>query len=145
MQITEAKLKRIFVARLEDGERLPDAIEKLAGDKKISSALVLLLGGAKDGRLVVGPGQGGKKQKILTESFRQGHEILGIGTIFVGNHGPELHLHTAVGRGNKVLVGCGRTGLRVNFIIEAVIMELAGLNARRALDPATGFHLLKLG
>jgi len=145
MQITEAKLKRIFVARLEDGERLPDAIEKLAGDKKISSALVLLLGGAKEGQLVVGPGQGGKKQKILTESFRQGHEILGIGTIFVGNHGPELHLHTAVGRGKKVLVGCGRTGLRVNFIIEAVIMELAGLDASRALDPATGFYLLKLG
>jgi len=145
MQITEAKFGRIFVARLEEGERLPDAIEKLAGDKKIRSALVLLLGGAKDGKLVVGPGKDGKKPKIMTQSFRQGHEILGVGTIFAGKHGPELHLHTAVGRGKKVLVGCGRTGWRVNFIIEAVIIELAGLNARRALDPVTGFHLLKLG
>lgn len=145
MQITEAKLKRIFVVRLEDGERLPDAVEKLANDKKIRSAFVLLIGGARDGKLVVGPGKGGKKQKILTQSFRQGHEILGIGTIFVGMHGPELHLHTAVGRGKNVLVGCGRTGLRVNFIIEAVIIELGGLDAKRALDPATGFHLLKLG
>jgi len=145
MQITEAKLRRIFVVRLEEGEKLPTAIEKLAGDKKIRSAFVMLLGGAKDGKLVVGPGKGGKKHKILTQSFRQGHEILGIGTIFAGAHGPELHLHTAVGRGKNVLVGCGRTGLRVNFIIEAVIIELAGLNARRVLDPATGFHLLKLG
>ena len=145
MQIAEAKLGRIFVARLEDGERLPQTIEQLADRKGIRSALVLLLGGAKDGKLVVGPGKGGKKQKILIQSFRQGHELLGIGTIFVGTHGPELHLHTAVGRGKNVLVGCGRTGLYVNFIIEAVIIELTGLNAGRALDTATGFHLLKLG
>lgn len=144
MQITEAKFGRIFVVRLEDGERLPDAIEKLAGNKKIRSALVLLLGGAKDGKLVVGPGKGGK-QKILTQSFHSGHEIMGIGTIFAGAHGPELHLHTAVGRGKSVLVGCGRTGWQVNFIVEAVIIELMGLNAKRALDTATGFHLLKLG
>lgn len=145
MQTSEAKLGRIFVARLEDGEKLPDAIEKLASDKQIRSAFVMLLGGAKDGQLVVGPGHGRKKQKILTQSFRQGHEILGIGTIFMGDHEPELHLHTAIGRGKNVLVGCGRTGLRVNFIIEAVIIEMTGLNAKRALDPATGFHLLKLG
>lgn len=144
MQVTEAKLKRIFVVRLEDGERLPDAIEKLAGNKKISSAFVLLLGGAKDGKLVVGPGQGGK-QKILTQSFRAGREILGIGTIFAGAHGPELHLHAALGRGKNVLIGCGRTGWQVNLIVEAVIIELTGLNAERALDPMTGFHLLKLG
>jgi len=145
MQITEAKFGRIFVARLEEEERLPSVIEHLAGDKKIRSALVLLLGGAKDGKLVVGPSKRKKQHAVLTQSFTDGHEILGIGTIFMGDHGPELHLHTAAGRGKNVLVGCGRTGLRVNFIIEAVIIELTGLNARRALDPVTGFHLLKLG
>ena len=145
MQVTEAKFGRVFAARLEEGEQLPDVIEKLASDKHIRSALVLLLGGAKDGKLVVGPGKGGKKQKILTRSFRQGHEIMGIGTIFVGDKGPELHLHAAVGRGKNVLVGCGRTGLRVNFVMEAVIIELTGINAKRAFDPVTGFHLLKLG
>ena len=145
MQITEAKLKRIFVVRLENGERLPDAIEKLAGDRKINSALVLLLGGAKDGKLVVGPSKRKKQRSVLTQSFTNGHEILGIGTIFTGDHGPELHLHAALGRGKKAIVGCGRTGLSVNFIIEAVIIELTGLNARRVLDPVTGFHLLQLG
>ena len=145
MQITEAKLGRIFVARLEEGERLPGVIEKLAKDKAIRSALVLLLGGAKGGKLVVGPSKRTKQHAVLTQSFTNGHEILGIGTVFAGDHGPELHLHTAVGRGKNVFVGCGRTGLRVNFIIEAVIIELTGLNAKRALDAATGFHLLKLG
>lgn len=145
MQVAEAKLKRTFVVRLEEGERLPDAIEKLAADKKINSAVVLLLGGAKDGKLVVGPAKRRKQHAVLTQSFAGGHEILGIGTIFTGGHGPELHLHAAAGRGKSVLVGCGRTGLHVNFIIEAVIIELAGLNAGRALDAATGFHLLKLG
>jgi predicted DNA-binding protein with PD1-like motif len=144
MQVTEARLKRILAVRLEEGERLPDAIEQLAGRKKIRSALVLLLGGARDGTLVVGPGPGRKKRAILTQSFGKGHEIMGIGTIFAGARGPELHLHAAVGRGNKTLVGCGRTGLKVNLIMEAVILEFTGLSARRALDPATGFHLLTL-
>lgn len=144
MQITEAKLGRVFVVRLEEGEKLPDAIEKLAGAKKIRSALVLLLGGAKDGKLVVGPGKRGSRKKVLTQSFGDGHEIFGTGTIFAGVHGPELHLHVAVGRGKNALVGCGRTGLKVNLIIEAVIIELAGIDARRSFDPATGFHLLKL-
>jgi len=145
MQISEAKFKRVFVARLEEGEKLPDVLEKLAVNKKIRSALVMLLGGARDGKLVVGPGKRKSKKKILTQSFHDGHELLGIGTIFAGEHGPELHLHTAIGRGKNALVGCGRTGLRVNLIVEAVIIELTGLNAKRALDPETGFHLLKLG
>jgi predicted DNA-binding protein with PD1-like motif len=145
MQTAEARLKRIFVVRLEEGERLPDAIELLARKKKIRSAVVLLLGGARDGTLVVGPSSSRrKKHSVLTESFGPGHEIMGIGTIFAGAKGPEMHLHAATGRGNKTLVGCGRTGLKVNFIIEAVIFELAGLAARRAFDPATGFHLLTL-
>lgn len=144
MQTAEARLGRIFVARLEEGERLPDAIESLARKKKILSAVVLLLGGARAGTLVVGPGARRKKHAILIQSFGNGHEIMGIGTIFAGPKGPELHLHAAVGRGNKTLIGCGRTGLKVNFIIEAVILELKGLAARRALDPATGFHLLQL-
>lgn len=144
MQITEAKFGRIFVARLEEEERLPGVIEKMADDKKIRSALVRLLGGAKDGKLVVGPSKRKKQHTVLTQSFTYGHEILGIGTIFMGDHGPELHLHTAVGRGKNALVGCGRTGLRTNFIIEVVIVEFMGLNAKRTLDPASGFHLLKL-
>lgn len=143
MQVGETNLRRIFVARLEEGEKLPDALELLARRKNIKSALVLLLGGARAGTLVVGPARR-RPPEILTRSFRAGHEIMGIGTIFAGDQGPELHLHAAAGRGKKTLVGCGRTGFKVNFIIEAVIFELAGLKARRALDPATGFHLLKL-
>jgi predicted DNA-binding protein with PD1-like motif len=145
MQISEAKLRRIFVVRLEDSEKLPDSIQQVARQKKIRSAMVLLLGGARDGKLVVGPDSRRKRHAILTQSFGKGHEIMGIGTIFSGSKGPELHLHTAVGRGRKTLVGCGRTGLKVHFIIEAVILEFTGLAARRVLDPATGFHLLKLG
>jgi len=144
MQTAEARLKRIIVVRLEEGERLPDCIEILARRKKIRSALVLLLGGARDGTLVVGPCGRGKRRSVLTESFGKGREIMGIGTIFAGSSGPELHLHAAAGRGKGTLAGCGRTGLKVNIIIEAVIFELGGLSARRALDPATGFHLLDL-
>lgn len=144
MQVTETRFRRIFVVRLEEGELLPDVIERLARRKRINSALVLLLGGARNGKLVVGPGLRRKKNTILTQSFGKGHEIMGIGTIFAGSKGPELHLHAAVGRGRKTLVGCGRTGLRVNIVMEVVIIELIGGHAKRSLDPRSGFHLLNL-
>lgn len=123
---------------------MPESLERLAADKKVASALVILVGGAKEGRLVVGPKTGGAKPVAMTQSFRGGHEVLGFGTIFAGSSGPELHLHIAAGRKKSTLVGCGRTGWRVHLIVEAVIIELAGIRARRALDPLTGFHLLKL-
>lgn len=145
MQVAEAKLGRIFVARLEDGELLPGAIERLARDKGVKAAVVMLLGCARDGKLVVGPRSGRKKQAVFIQPFLNGHEVLGLGTIFAGATGPELHLHIAAGRNRKALAGCGRPGFRVHLIIEAVIIEMKGLNARRARDAATGFHLLTLG
>ena len=49
MKSVQATLGRVFVLRLEDGDRLPDCIEKFARDNQVGQALVHLLGGIKEG------------------------------------------------------------------------------------------------
>ena len=52
MKYSEAKLGRVFVLRLEDGEIIHQIVEKFARGKNIKSASVILLGGAdKDSRI----------------------------------------------------------------------------------------------
>lgn len=144
MQVAEGTIKRVFTVRLEEGERLPDCIETLARQRRIKSALVLLVGGARDGRLVVGPKKTTAKPSVMVQTFTDGHEILGVGTLFLGEQGPELHMHAAMGRKQKALVGCIRQGIKTYLIAEIVILELAGFTAVRARNPVSGFHLLEL-
>lgn len=145
MQIAEGRIKRVFVIRLEDGEKLPEAVEKFARTKSMRAGLVLLVGGARSGTLVVGPKKTSPAPLPMLSAFSAGHELLGVGTIFVGKQGPELHLHAALGRGKQTRVGCIRNGIRTYLVGEIVILELTGFRARRARDPRSGFHLLKLG
>lgn len=144
MQIAEGHVGRVFVIRLEDGEELPKAVETVARRKAIRSGLVLLVGGARDGTLVVGPRKATLAPVPMLQHFAGGHEILGIGTLFEGAKGPKLHMHAALGRGKAARAGCIRKSIRTYLIGEIVILELAGFRARRERDPKSGFHLLKL-
>ncbi len=56
MQYCEGQLGRVFILRLEEGERLNDCIEKFAREKEINHGLAFFLGGSADGsKVVVGP------------------------------------------------------------------------------------------
>ena len=56
MQYGEGALGRLFALRLDEGERLPEVLETFAREHNIAGAMVIFLGGLKDGsRLVVGP------------------------------------------------------------------------------------------
>lgn len=43
MKFTEANLGRIFILRLEHGDRIPDVIEEFAKAQKVESATVLFI------------------------------------------------------------------------------------------------------
>jgi predicted DNA-binding protein with PD1-like motif len=146
MQFTEAKLSRIFVLRLQNGDRLPESLEAFAAENHVSSALCFLLGGAKQNSVVVvGPGDGDALPVDPVAAILCGvHEVFGVGTIFVNEAGlPKLHMHASFGRGEKSITGCVRLGVEVWRIGEVVVLELAGANACRAVDKETGFELLK--
>ncbi len=147
MQYTEAKMGRIFVLRLHDGDHLPDVLEAFAEQKKVSSALCFLVGGMKDkGRVVVGPKNGDVLPVEPMVTLLNGvHEVCGVGTIFLNEEGkPKLHMHASFGRGEKAVTGCVRKGMDVWRIGEVVVLELAGATAERVVDKETGFELLEV-
>ena len=65
----------------------------------------------------------------------ESHEILGVGTIFYQGDEPKVHLHGAFGKRDNVKVGCLREKAETFLVLEAVIVEIEGVNAVRELDP----------
>lgn len=133
----------MILARFDDGDVLIDEVKELAKKEKISSGVMVFIGALKKGHVVTGP----KKPKIPPkphwESFKDAWEVVGLGTIFKGQKGPEVHIHGALGKGRKVLSGCIRKDSKVFLLIEAVIFELKGIKVRKDLDPKTGLKLLR--
>ena len=147
MQFTEAKLERVFVLRLHDGDHLPDVLESFAKEQNVNSALCFFLGGAKDNsRIVVGPRNGHDIQPEPMITLLKGvHEACGVGTIFVNEEGkPKLHMHASFGRKEETITGCVRMGVDVWRIGEVVMLEMTGTTAHRAVDKETGFEFLEV-
>jgi predicted DNA-binding protein with PD1-like motif len=69
---------------------------------------------------------------------------MGIGTVFVNSSGPQIHIHSSMGKKNKVLTGCLRGKSKVFLVIEAVLLELKGIKASKEIDPQTGLNLLRI-
>jgi predicted DNA-binding protein with PD1-like motif len=148
LDYAEAKVERVFVLRLRQGERIHEVIEKFASEKQVSSALCFFLGGAEDkSKVVVGPKNGAVFPPEPMITLLKGvHEACGVGTIFNDEQGkPKLHMHASFGRNDKAVTGCVRLGVDVWQIGEVIILELAAASAKRAKDEETGFELLEVG
>lgn len=146
MDVTEAKLGRVFVLRLRQGERLHEVIEQFASQKRVLGALCFFLGGAENNsKVVTGPKYAEAVPPDPMVTLLKGvHEAAGVGTIFTDEKGdPRLHMHASFGRDDHAVTGCVRMGVDVWQIGEVVILELTGSSARRAKDKTTGFEVLE--
>ena len=147
MKYSEANLGRIFILRLEHGDRIPDTIEEFAANQQIDSAIVHFLGGADtNSKIVVGPEDGttSKPRPMVTELLGTS-EAIGMGTLFLDEAGiSKLHLHSAFGRNRETVTGCTREGVKVWHIGEVVIFELINTTAKRKIESETGFELLEI-
>ena len=143
MEYAIGKTGRIIVARLFEGEDLYKSIHKIAVTEKIRSAAVLITGGFREANVVVGPKQ--EEPQVVAEfkNFVGPGEVLGVGTIYCDNEGPKLHIHTAIGKADEIMVGCPRDGTKTFLILEVTIIEIIGLNAERRFDEKTGLSLLR--
>lgn len=147
MKYSEANLGRIFILRLEHGDRIPDVIEGFANEKEIESAIVHFLGGADTkSKVVVGPEDGTtSKPRPMVEELLGTSEAIGMGTLFLNEDNiPRLHLHSAFGRSRETVTGCTREGVKVWHIGEVIIFELLNTTAKRKIDLETGFELLEV-
>ncbi len=147
MKAEEARAGRVFVLRLEDGDRLPEAIERFCAEAGVQRGVCWMVGGAGAGRVVVGPETGDARPIVPMVAGLDGvHEAAAVGTIFPDDEGaPRLHMHAALGRSGRTVTGCVRLGVEVWELGEVVLLEIEGSSARRRLDPSTGFSVLVPG
>lgn len=145
MKVEEGSIGRVFVLRLEDGDRLPDCVETFAKQRGVLRAFCALVGGIGAGRIVVGPKEGSSPPEPVLADILGAHETAAVGTLFPDESGqPRLHMHATFGKGRDVKTGCIRPGIDIWTIGELVLVELTGINALRKRDAATGFELLDI-
>jgi predicted DNA-binding protein with PD1-like motif len=126
MKYTKGSIGRVFLVKFDDRDLLIDKLSELARKEKIKPATLIFLGALKKGILAAGPKKPVIPPQANKVSFKDGWEVMGIGTIFSNNSGPQLHIHCSMGKKKKVLTGC------------------VGVRANKSADPKTGLNLLKI-
>ena len=144
MKATEARVGRVFVLRLDDGDVIPDCIEQFAVAQKVRVGQVLLLGGVGGGSVVSGPRDSGTMPPdVLRLPVDRAHETLAVGLLVPDESGvPRLHIHGALGRAGNTLTGCLRDGVTTWFAAEAVVNEIVSDAVSRQPDARSGLSLL---
>ncbi len=146
MKAQRGQLGRVFMLRLEDGDIVPECIERFARENNVSTGHVVLVGGIGVGDVVVGP----RRSDVMPPEpmllpVDGAHEVVGVGVLAPDEQGkPVLHIHAALGRAGKTTAGCLRPGVKTWLVGEAILYEITGVDAIRSRDPASGFVLLSL-
>lgn len=145
MKACMGQIGRVFVIRLEDGDVLPECIERFAESNGVSVGHAILIGGIGDGEVVVGPRHSHEMppQPMLLP-VDGAHEVAGVGVLAPDEDGrPELHMHAALGRSGQTMTGCLRPGVTTWLMGEVILYEILGVKATRIKDAKSGFALLE--
>jgi predicted DNA-binding protein with PD1-like motif len=135
---------RTVVIRFEDRDDVIAGLAGIAKKENIRAAVFNLVGGMREGSIVVGPETEELPPKPVWKKLGESHEVVGFGTIFWQDDEPKIHFHGAFGKKDMVKVGCLRADSETFLVLEAVIMEIEGVTAKRELDPVSNMVLLKL-
>ena len=146
MKASEGRIGRVFVIRLEDGDVVPDCLERFAAEKDIKVGHVILIGGIGGGEIVVGPRKSDEMPpEPMLIPVDGAHEVVGVGIIAPDKDGkPVAHIHASLGRAGQTMTGCLRPGVTTWLVGEAIIYEIVGTKAARLPDKASGFELLEM-
>jgi predicted DNA-binding protein with PD1-like motif len=145
MEYVKGRIGRVFTVRIDHGEDLILELIKLAELEHIESAVFILLGALKEGKLVTGPKENIRPPELVWSGFDDAHEILGVGNIFLEDGKHKIHMHVGTGRGDSVKLGCLRDESEVFMVVEAFVLELEGISARRITDKKQGFAPVSFG
>ncbi|UCD34690.1 MAG: DNA-binding protein [Nitrospiraceae bacterium] len=144
MNYQTGKPGRIIVAKFDDHDDVLENLADIARKENIRAAVLYLVGGMRQGRIVVGPESETLPPQPVWKELGESHEVIGLGTIFWQGDEPKIHMHGAFGKKDMVKIGCLREGSETFLVLEAIIMEMEGISAVREIDPAVGMALLKL-
>ena len=142
MKYSEGGIGRVIVARFDDGEEMVSGLRELMERAGVSSAVVFFLGALRSGEAVAGPVEDELPPVPSWLAFGSPHEVVGVGTVFPSGGKPVLHLHGALGRGDRSFVGCLRKVAEVYLILEVIVLEILGSEAVRVSDPRAEMLLM---
>ncbi len=143
MQYRTGSINRVFILKYEDGDSLLDGIIKVAREEKVSAGFFFLLGGMRAASMVCGPKEPVLPPEPVWQGFTDGREIAGIGSVFLKDGEPAVHLHGAVGKGGNTLAGCIRKDDKVFLVVEAMLVEVTGVKAGKKVSEKTGIAMLE--
>lgn len=135
---------RVIVARFNDGDDILGGLQEIARRENLRAAAFHLVGGIRGGRYVVGPETEEMPPVPMWRELTESHEAVGFGTIFWLGDTPKVHFHGSYAKRDTVRGGCLREASETFLVLEAVIQELVGIEAVRAVDPGSGMALLQL-
>ena len=144
MRYSQGSFGRVFLLKFEDQDNLLEELKKVARKEKIRVGTIMLLGGMRSAGVVTGPREAVIPPDPMWVNFNDGREVLGFGTLFWKGDDPAIHLHGAIGREKETYAGCIRKDSVVYLVVEAVIAEITGIDARKVLDEKTGISMLEL-
>jgi predicted DNA-binding protein with PD1-like motif len=144
MNYAAGTIGKILLARFDHGEPVVPALVDLCGKEGVLSGWFFLFGALTAGRMVTGPREASLPPEPVWSEFPKPHEIVGMGSVAEKDGVPSLHLHASLGRGKDVLTGCIRRDGEVFLVVEALVLQIAGLSATRKPDPPTGLELLSV-
>ena len=147
MKASEGHIGRVFVIRLDDGDVVPECIERFARENGVSVGHVVLVGGIGGGQIVVGPRHSNERPPDpMLLPVDSAHEVVGVGVLAPGEDGkPILHIHAALGRSGQTMSGCLRSGVTIWLVGEVILYEILGAKAARVRDRESGLALLEPG
>ena len=144
MKYQIGKTGRVVIAKFGDKEEILKNISDVARKENIRNAIFYLIGGIRECKVVVGPDKDEIPPTPVWRDLKESHEVLGIGTIFWEEDIPKVHFHGAFGKRDMVKVGCMREISETFLVLEAVVIEVEGINARRKFDSSSGLSLLEI-
>ena len=147
MKASEGHIGRVFVIRLEDGDVVPECIERFAEDNGVTVGQAIFVGGVGEGEVVVGPRHSEESPPDpMLLPIDGAHEVVAVGVLAPGEDGkPVLHIHGSLGRSGKTTTGCLRPGVKTWLVGEVILYEILGTSAARLKDTVSGFALLDPG
>ncbi len=147
MKACEGRIGRVFVIRLDDGDVVPECIERFAEENGVSVGQAILVGGIGGGDVVVGPRHSEERPpEPMLLPIDGAHEVVGVGVLAPNEDGrPVLHIHAALGRAGQTMTGCLRHGVTTWLVGEVILYEILGVNVLRIKDEQSGFEFLEPG
>jgi len=145
MDYAQGTIGRVFAVRFDHQDDFLTELRGLIKKENIRNAWFHVLGGLQQAAIVTGPREPVMPPEPVWREMQGANEVLGFGTIFWDQEEPMIHLHAALGHHGATVTGCVRKDATTYLILEAVIVEIAGLAAHRPWFAAGGFNRLTFG